>query len=257
MKTYIINPDKLHPETLEFYKSFANLTNYIEDADIIISANFDGVDTDKKVIVGTNTTGLDHIKAPNAQIVSLRGLDLTEFTAVPELCIGMAIYLMRLWKKEEIKGKTLGIIGYGRIGRQLADYATVMGMNVIAIDKEGANDSVYTLEKLLAESDIVSLHITADEENRNWLNLDKIKLMKDGAILLNSARPWLVDYEALSHALHTMKLAGAWFDFDVSDYFKHARMYTTPHLGGTTVESTKRSELLIAKEIKKLCVINA
>src|SRR3990167_10994587 len=103
-----------------------------------------------------------------------------------------------------------------------------------------------SLEELLKNSDIVSIHITSDEENRGYLDSKKFGKMKDGAILLNSSRPWLVDYEALKWALDN-KLSAAWFDFDLP--FEHDKLKTTPHLGGTTKESKKKSELLLAQKI--------
>lgn len=106
------------------------------------------------------------------------------------------------------------------------------------------------LEQLLKESDIVSLHITADESNRNFMDKEKFRMMKDGAIFLNSSRGWLVDYEALKWALDN-KLAACWTDFDLP--IKHDKLITTSHIGGSTLESTRKSELLIAQKIKLIC----
>lgn len=252
MKIYLRNEKHFHPQTIEFYKSFADIVS-LEDAEIIIINDFEEIETDK--IVACNSTGLDHIKAP--EIISLRGEDLSDFTAVPELCLGMAITLMRSFKGEEIRGKTLGIIGYGRIGKIFDKYAGSLGMKVLRYESDMSkvfdggitSEGFYTLEGVLQNSDIVSIHITADENNRGYFDDEKFGKMKQGAILLNSSRPWLVDEEALKWALDN-KLSCAWFDFDMP--FSHDNLRTTPHLGGTTRESKQKSELLIANKIKRL-----
>lgn len=243
MKIYIPNPERFFPETIEFYKSFAELTD-ADQADLVVINDFELIESTKPV--ACNSTGLDHIKAP--EIISLRGEDLSDFTAVPELCLGMMIHLSRTIKKEEVRGKKLAILGYGRIGKKFAEYAKAIGMEVWAYDTAvGTMDIALT--DLLPMADVVSIHITSDEENRGYFNSEKFGKMKDGAILLNSSRPWLVDYPALKLALNN-KLSVAWFDFEMP--FKHSRLVTTNHLGGTTPESKKKSELLLAQKIKRI-----
>lgn len=242
MKLYIRDPEKFVPETLEFYKKNFEIVDTIPRADVAVINDFRRIVTRK--IVACNSTGVDHIKSP--KIISLRGEDLSDLTAVPELCLGMAIYLTRTFKQEEIRGKTLGIIGIGRIGKKFGEYAIDMGMRVIGCDK---NISVVNLNSLLENSDIVSLHITADQNNSSYFTKSKFENMKDGAIFLNSARNWLVDYPALKWALEN-KLSGAWFDFEMP--FEHPKLITTSHLGGTTKESKKKSEMIIANKLLKL-----
>lgn len=244
MKIYIPNPEKFFPETIEFYKSFAELVD-ADNADLVVINDFEPIESTKPV--ACNSTGLDHIKAP--EIISLRGEDLTDFTAVPELSLGMMIYLSRTMKGEELRGKVLGIIGCGRIGKRFAQYAQSIGLTTMCYDPHVADSS--DLDSVLSYSDIVSIHITSDEENRGYFDKEKFVKMKDGAILLNSSRPWLVDYSALKLALEN-KLSVAWFDFEMP--FKHSRLVITPHLGGTTPESRKKSELLLAQKIKNLYV---
>ena len=126
---------KPNDETIAFYETFAEIVGDKDVADIIISSNFVPVDTERTdVLIATNTTGLDHIHAPSAKIISLRQCDMTDFTAVPELCISMAGYLMRTFKYDELRGKTLGVIGYGRISKQLEKYAECLGTKVIHYD---------------------------------------------------------------------------------------------------------------------------
>ena len=130
MKIYIPNPEKFFPETLEFYMSFAEFAGP-DEADLVVINDFEPIESTKPV--ACNSTGLDHINAP--EIISLRGEDLSDFTAVPELTLGIMIYLTRVFKREEIKGKTLGIIGSeGRIGKILTNMAEALGVNVIHYD---------------------------------------------------------------------------------------------------------------------------
>lgn len=240
MKVYLRGQNRFFPETVEFYKSFTEIVP-IEDAEIIVINDFDEIETSK--IVACNSTGLDHIKAK--EIISLRGEDLADFTAVPELCLAMAISLLR-HQHMELRGKTVGVVGYGRIGRRFAEYCKALGAKVLSFDK---GEPVQNLYNILEEADIVSLHITADEENRGWFGKEEFEKMKDGAVFLNSSRPWLVNEEALKWALNE-KLSLAWFDFDMP--FSHDDLITTAHYGGTTIESKKRSEMIIAEKIKKL-----
>jgi len=240
-KIYLRNSESFFTETLDYYSNNFEITDE-KNADIIVINDFNKIKTDK--IVACNSTGIDHIEAPN--IISLRGEDLTNLTAVAELTLGMMIYTNRLFKKEEIKDKTVGIIGYGRIGRQLAQMLHNLGVKIEIFD---IKFSTGKLDKLLEISDIISLHITADKENKDFINQEKFEKMKEGAIFLNSSRPWLVEMNSLKWALDK-KLAGCWFDFKIPLY--HKKLIKTNHLGGSTKESKKITEMIIAKKIKEL-----
>jgi len=241
------------PEVVKFYeKHFAIVDE--KEADILVINDFNPIEAPDK-IVACNSTGLDHIKAK--KIISLRGEDLSSLTAVAELTLAMGIYCMRIFRKEEIKGKILGIIGYGRIGQRFDEYASYIGVNTCFYDKENRQDlwtrklwaRKLSLKQLLKKSDIISLHITADESNRNFIDREKFEMMKDGTIFLNSARPWLVEEKGLKWALNN-KLAGCWTDFDLP--FTHPKLLTTPHIAGGTLESRRKTELIIAHKLKKL-----
>lgn len=209
--------------------------------------------------VFTRTTGLDHIdtnyaKEKGIEVINLKGEELTDCVAVPELSIGMMIYMMRTLYNVgfELKGKTLGIIGFGRIGKILAEKAKAFGMNIITYDikdKDSYNVSqAGKLEVLLESSDIVSLNITSNEENLGFLNLEKFKLMKDGAWFINSARPWLVEEEGFKWALNN-KLAGAWVDFDLPYKNEFPNLICTNHIGGKTIESSNKTEAIIVNKL--------
>lgn len=249
MKLFLRHKENFHPETLDFYQKNFELTDVPTESDIIVINDFEPVKT-ALTPVACNSTGIDHIDAP--KVISLRGEDLSDLTAVPELCLAMAIYCTRIFKGEEVRGKTLGLIGYGRIAKRLAKIASSVGMNVMIYDKcridWNVHDWAIDIDALCRNSDIVSLHITADEENRNFIDKEKFEKMKDGAIFLNSSRDWLVDQKDLYWALEN-KLSGAWVDFTIP-YAEN--LVTTPHLGGSTKESRQKSEMIIAKKLFKL-----
>src|SRR5262249_9071706 len=127
-----------------------------------------------------------------------------------------------IWDKSasgahEIRGRTLGLIGYGAIGSQLSVLAEAMGLRVVYYDVAeklalGNARRCRTLGELLEISDIVSLHVDGRPENRDLIGPEQIARMRDGAILLNLSRGHVVDVQALSHALRSGKLGGAGVD---------------------------------------------
>ncbi len=114
----------------------------------------------------------------------------------------------------EVRGKTLGIVGYGKIGTQTGLLAEAIGMRVIYFDIDarlplGNATPVATLEALLAEADVVTLHIPQTERTRNLIDAQRLAQMKDGAVLINLARGHAVDIEAMVEALAGPRLRGA------------------------------------------------
>lgn len=216
-------------------------------------------------VIATRTTGLDCIdldycKEKGIEVLSLRGEEdfMSSIPATAELTFLKMGELLRR-DGHELKGKTLGIIGYGRIGKLLRGYAEAFGMIVDWVDiklnqywprtsEDPSIDSDQMLKRILQSSDIVSLHITADEENRNFMDRNKFKMMKQGSYFLNSSREWLVDSEALYDALYD-NLAGAWSDFLVS--WDDDKLIQTPHQGGKTIESLIATEVFMAEKLIK------
>lgn len=206
--------------------------------------------------VFTRTTGLDHIsldyaKEKGIEVIPLYGSELGDIVAVPELCLWAMLELMRRRGKQELKGKTLGLIGYGRISKLVEKRAKAFEANVLKYDinlSEASNQSnAGLLEVVLQTSDIVSLHISSVEENRNFMDRAKFEQMKDGSYFLNSSRGWLVDESALMWALESGKLAGAWSDFPVS--FEHPNLIVTNHQGGKTIESASKTETILVNKL--------
>lgn len=190
--------------------------------------------------------------------------------SVAELVIGASIMLIRrivdknkaahegLWMKEakgsyELRGKTLGIIGYGNIGSQVSVLAEGLGMKVLFYDTEtklplGNATAAKTLKELLSKSDIVSLHVPETGQTKNLINKTNLKFFKPGGILINYARGEVVDLKALSVALSEGALSGAaidvypWEPEKNGDRFETplqglSNVILTPHIGGSTEEA--------------------
>ncbi|TMM29431.1 phosphoglycerate dehydrogenase [Polaribacter aestuariivivens] len=191
--------------------------------------------------------------------------------SVVELAIGEIIMLMRSvfqrsteihngqWNKtaegsREVRGKKLGIVGYGNIGKQLSVLAEALGMDVYYYDVEdklalGNATKISNLPDLLAISDVVTLHVDDNAANKNFFGEKEISQMKDGAHLVNLARGFVVDIPALVAALKSGKLAGAAVDVYPEEPRKNGEFYTelkglpnvilTPHVGGSTEEAQR------------------
>lgn len=190
--------------------------------------------------------------------------------SVAELVIGLSVMLIRRitdknraahegrWLKEakgsyEVRGKTLGIIGYGNIGAQVSVLAEAMGMKVIFYDVVtrlplGNAQSRKTLKDVLQEADIVTLHVPETKQTKNLINAQNIKHFKKGALFINYARGEVVDLEALAKALKSEHLGGAAIDVYPLEPEKNGdTFYTplqnlsnvilTPHIGGSTEEA--------------------
>ena len=191
--------------------------------------------------------------------------------SVVELAIGEIIMLLRSvfqrstelhngqWNKtaegsREVRAKKLGIVGYGNIGKQLSVLAEALGMDVYYYDVEdklalGNATKLNSLEELLSISDAVSLHVDDNPANKNFFGAKEIAQMKDGAVLVNLARGFVVDIPALVAALKSKKLAGAAVDVYPVEPRKNGDFETelkgldnvilTPHVGGSTEEAQK------------------
>ncbi|MER3472325.1 MAG: phosphoglycerate dehydrogenase [Chitinophagaceae bacterium] len=190
--------------------------------------------------------------------------------SVAELVIGAAIMLIRkipdkniaahkgIWMKEasgsyELRGKTIGIIGYGNIGSQVSVLAEALGMKVLFCDIEtklplGNSVSSKSLKDLLKHSDVVTLHVPETEQTRYLLNKSNLKFCKKGAIIINYARGEVIDLDALRKALEREQIAGAAVDVFPIEPEKNGdpfqtplqnlpNVLLTPHIGGSTEEA--------------------
>lgn len=173
----------------------------------------------------------------------------------------------------ELRGKTLGILGFGRIGRSLASYALGCGMKVIATDLRATNGVVeleingntisvdcplVSMDDLLKNSDMVSLHTPAQADGSAVIGEAQFQRMKQGALLINAARGGIVDEDALLRALDSGKLGGAALDVFVgepsprADVLSHPAISLTPHTGAATREAQDRIGLELASQIAEI-----
>jgi len=217
--------------------------------------------------IGVNQVDLK--AATNAGVVVFNA-PYSNTRSVAELVIGASIMLIRkiidknnaahegIWMKDakgsyELRGKTLGIIGYGNIGSQVSVLAEALGMKVLFYDTEtklplGNARSAKNMKEVLSQADIVSLHVPETAQTKNLINKAMIKSMKSGAILINYARGEVVDLKALAAALTEGRLNGAaidvfpWEPEKNGDRFETPlqglkNVLLTPHIGGSTEEA--------------------
>lgn len=225
-----------------------------------------GVGIDNIDVNYANTKGIAVRNTPNASSDSVAELAIAHMFAVARF-IGISNYTMRngQWNKKhyegiELGGKTLGIIGMGRIGRSLAKKAEALGMNVIYTDlfgkQEGLKYDFLELEELLKKSDFLSLHVPYDKNKGSLIGKKEFELMKDGVYIVNCARGKVVDEAALLEALNSDKVAGAGIDVFEQEpttnevLVNHPKVSATPHIGAATKEAQDR----IGEEVVEIIV---
>lgn len=244
----------------------------------------------KLKLIATATTGLDHIDVAYAQkkgitILNLKDTDLQSITGTAELAFGLLLMLVRhipqsldnvksgKWDRERflgnnLFGKTLGVVGLGRLGSMMAQYGKAFGMNVIAYDPYKNTSNIAQLvdfETLLSKSDIISIHAPLNYQTIDMFNEPVFKQMKASAYLINTARGAIINERDLLTALENKTISGYSADVlsgeiefkkDASDqilvkYAKnHDNIIITPHIGGYTAESRAMTDVIIAKKVQ-------
>ena len=160
----------------------------------------------------------------------------------------------------ELPGRTLGVIGLGAIGRLVANAAISMGMKVVGFDPgltvEGAWQlsadvkKAETAEELLRQVDFVTFHVPLMDATRNLINAERLKLMKDGVVIINFAREGIVDDVAVSAAIKSGKVYGYVCDFPSNLLKNHERVLTLPHLGASTAEAEDNCAIMVAEQVR-------
>jgi D-3-phosphoglycerate dehydrogenase len=244
------------------------------------------------VAIGTPTTGLDHIDQEaagrrNISILSLKGerAFLDQVYATAEHTFALLLSLVRrlpaafeavkgyewrrdLYRGRELNGKSLGILGCGRLGTMAARYGVGFGMHVLAYDPYQPElppgvERCASLEELLRRSDILSLHVPLNEETRGMLGAAQFTFLHPGALLVNTARGGVLDEAALLEALESGRLGGAALDVlcdehrlaagennPLIEYARtHDNLILTPHIGGATQESVEKADLFLANKL--------
>ena len=240
--------------------------------------------------VATPTTGLNHLDlelltARGIRVFSLRGETdfLSNIRATAEHTLGLMLALMRhvpaacrsvcegAWDRDLFRGselfeKTVGLVGYGRLGKLVARYCQSLGCKILATDPNVHEADSFveltTFQDLLSRSDIVSLHVNLTEQTTAFFGLEEFQHMKPGSLFVNTARGELIDEVALLRNLESGKLAGAALDVlkdeqaggfasrPLIEFAKqHTNLLITPHIGGCTGESMAKTEVFLAEKL--------
>jgi D-3-phosphoglycerate dehydrogenase len=267
--------------------SAEDLLNVVGDYDALIVRGRTKVtaavfDAGKKLkVVGRAGVGVDNIDlaAAKAHGVTVVNSPLATTVAVAELTLSLMLSLVReipradasmkagKWLKKEFEGrelygKTLGVIGFGRIGSAVAARAKAFEMKILAYDplvpaeeiaKRGGEQ--VSFDELLAQSDVITMHMPLTADSRNLLNAEAFNKMKDGVYIVCAARGGVIDEDALLEALNNGKVSGAALDVFATEppgptaLVAHPRVIDTPHVGAQTVEAQARAANDIAEEV--------
>lgn len=232
-------------------------------------------------VVGRAGVGVDNIDLEAAKKHNITVVNAPSSTtvAVAELALGLLLAIAReiprgdagmkqgQWLKKEfegveLNGKTLGIIGYGRIGTEVGKRAAAFGMNVVTYDPnvsehelEHGNAEPVSLQDLFAWSDFISLHLPLNVQTRDLIGPLAFSQMKDGVRIVSTARGGIIDESALLNALNSGKVAGAALDVfekeppGLTELVSHPRVIATPHIGAQTAEAQSRAAEDIAGEV--------
>jgi D-3-phosphoglycerate dehydrogenase / 2-oxoglutarate reductase len=234
-------------------------------------------------IIARPGTGLDNIdlRAANARGVEVVNSPEALVEAVAEHVIGLMLALARsipaadasmkagLWEKQrfvgvELKGKTLGIAGLGRIGRRVAEIAAAMGMSLLGYDViEVPQETLASLgcrmvdlDTLFASSDFITLHVPLTTETRHMVDRRRISLMKRSAALINTSRGEVIDEDALANALKAGEMGGAALDVfenepPEAEIVASPNLVTTPHIGGQTKDAQANAVTIVGAKINQ------
>ncbi|HDI73216.1 MAG: hypothetical protein DRO76_03060 [Candidatus Altiarchaeales archaeon] len=299
MKPRILITDKIHNRAIEEAKKFADVTldfgispkdliKKIPDYDALIVRSATKVTEDvikagNLKIIGRAGVGLDNIDVDAAKKRGIKIVNSPEAStiSVAELVFGSLIALMRKiihahhsmkegkWERSrfegnELYGKTLGIVGFGRIGKEVAMRARVFGMNVLAYDPHITEEDCrefnikycMELDDLIKDSDVITLHVPLTKETKNLINEERLKLMKESAVLVNIARGGIVNEDSLYRALKENKIKGAVLDVfeseppEGSPLLSLNNVVLTPHLGASTEEAQINAGMVVVEKIR-------
>lgn len=232
-------------------------------------------------VVGRAGVGVDNVDLETAtkNKILVMNTPLGNLEATAELTIGLMFSLYRhihlanqsthdgKWEKSkfmgtELKGKTLGIVGFGNIGQRVAEIASVIGMNIITNSNSASDEDLSKLgaskvstEQLLTDSDIVSLHTKLNDDTKNMLNKTSIATMKPSAVIINCARGGLINEADLKDCLNNDVIAGAAIDVYEKEpatenvMFGAKNLLLTPHLGASSKEAQSNVAIDVANQV--------
>ena len=232
-------------------------------------------------VVGRAGVGVDNVDLDTAtkNKILVMNTPLGNLEATAELTIGLMFSLYRhihlanqsthdgKWEKSkfmgtELKGKTLGIVGFGNIGQRVAEMASVIGMKIITNSNSASDEDLSKLgaskvstEKLLTDSDVLSLHTKLNDNTKNMLNKSSIGTMKPSAVIINCARGGLINEADLKDCLNNDVIAGAAIDVYEKEpatenvMFGAKNLLLTPHLGASSKEAQSNVAIDVANQV--------
>ncbi len=298
----ILITDPLHEEAIKILKEIGDvevatnlsreeLLKKIEDADVLVVRS--GTKVDKEVIehakklkiIGRAGVGVDNIdldaatkkgiivvNAPDSSSISVAeltmGLMLAAARNIPQAnnSVKRGEWDRKRFKGIELYGKTLGVVGLGRIGQQVVKRAKAFGMDIIAYDPYVSKDFAKSLgvellddlNELCERADIITLHVPLTPKTKHMIGEEQIKRMKSNCIIINCARGGLIDEKALYEALKNKKIKAAALDVFEEEPPKNSplleldNVICTPHQGASTEEAQKAAGTIVAEQIKKI-----
>jgi len=232
-------------------------------------------------VIGRAGVGVDNVDIETAtkNKILVMNTPLGNLEATAELSVGLMFSLLRhihlandsthqgKWEKSkfmgtELKGKTLGIVGFGNIGQRVAEICHVIGMKIITNSKSASDQDLdkvkatkVSTEQLIAESDVISLHTKLNDETKNMLNKNTISSMKKTAVIINCARGGLINELDLKDALNNDIIAGAAIDVFENEpatenvMFGAKNLLLTPHLGASSKEAQSNVAIDVANQV--------
>lgn len=296
----ILVTDKIHEDGIKSLKEFtevdvatdlepAELLERVKDYDVLVvrsatKVTKEVIDAGKGLkVIARVGAGLDNIDVKAAEACGIKIVNAPEAptVAVAELVLAHMLSFARnvpradvsmkggKWEKKQLVGtelrdKTLGVVGIGRIGQAIGDRAKAFLMNLLLHDvvqnqefAKRTGSKYVDLDTLLRESDYVTLHVPLLPQTKHMIGARELGLMKPTAVLINASRGGVVDEKALAKALQDKKIAGACLDVYEqepprdSPLFKLPNVVLTPHLGASTAEAQRDAAVIVAKKIKE------
>ena len=302
-------PDSFSQKGLDFASTFSDLTalQLSQNEFNKIATNYDAIlirfntkvdsiilEKESKIrAILSPTTGLDHIDLKSASQNGVKVFHLREekeflktISGTAELAIGLMLSIMRkipqsfnsvkdgFWQASnfrgnELTGKTLGIIGCGRLGSKVSIMAYAIGMNVIAFDPYISKfpkgvQSKKTQFDVFFEADIISFHVPLNDETNHLISINEINQMKEGVVIINTSRGAIIETSSLINGLKNAKVSAAAIDVIEDEHLflskKHPlvkyassnnNLIITPHIGGATFESVEKTDIFILKNYEK------
>lgn len=290
----VVVSDDFGPHVLELFRETGaqvvykpeSLEDALSDASVLVVRSATRVTAElvsgapRLKLVARGGVGLDNVdiaacKARGIEVVNTPGVSTN---AVAELAIGLMVCALRgiprghlsmkqgRWEKKslmgsELEGRTLGLIGCGRIGSLVGMKARALGMKVIGYNPPPRHDEsidyVDSLDELFSASDIISLHVPSSPSTDGMINAGALSMMKDGVVIINTSRGQVVDEDALYDACKSGKVGTACLDVYSQEPYKGKlleldNVIFTPHIGASTLESQERIGIEISRKIREL-----